>query len=246
MMAKGHAYTGAIAGVALATALGYPLVPTLAMAVFVAGCALGPDWDHPEATAARTFGLFGKLMSEALNSFSALIYNGTKTNKDHSRSSGHRTLSHTILFSAIIAGALGGLVYLTPAGYSVAALLFIPLGFKALRFSMSASWAMALIFIAATTMFAPYMMLIAPCHLGLFVFAGFVAHLAGDCLTNSGAPLLFPVPLGGQRWRRFRTPARFDTGGHIEERIITPIIGFILLLALAGVLWLRISTGAIV
>lgn len=42
------------------------------------------------------------------------------------------------------------------------------------------------------------------------VAAGYLSHLAGDWLTNSGVPLLWP------NRRRFAAPLRIDTGSAIE------------------------------
>lgn len=53
---------------------------------------------------------------------------------------------------------------------------------------------------------------------------GCLIHVAGDCCTRSGCPVLWPVPVGGLRWRRFGAPIRFVTGGRGEAVAMTLLI----------------------
>jgi len=57
----------------------------------------------------------------------------------------------------------------------------------------------------------------AAAHLGLFVAAGSLGHTLGDCLTNSGCPLLAPLS-----WRRFRVPL-FSTDSGAEAWVVVPL-----------------------
>ena len=61
--------------------------------------------------------------------------------------------------------------------------------------------------------------------LGLAVGLGCLVHIAGDMLTISGCPLLWPVPLGGRRWRELTTPrtVSFRTGGAVERYVVAPV-----------------------
>lgn len=68
--------------------------------------------------------------------------------------------------------------------------------------------------------------------LGLAVFCGIVVHCVGDMITNSGCPMLWPIPIGGRRWYPVGPPKemRFNTGGAVE----TLIVHRILILATVG------------
>lgn len=72
--------------------------------------------------------------------------------------------------------------------------------------------------------------------LGLAVGAGWLTHLLGDMLTDSGCPVLWPLPVRGQRWYRVGIPARlrFEAGALIESYGVLPL----LLLAGGGAVWL--------
>lgn len=62
--------------------------------------------------------------------------------------------------------------------------------------------------------------------LGLPVAVGCLTHCLGDALTNSGCPILWPLPIAGKRWYLIGTPRllRFDTGGPVEQWFITPLL----------------------
>jgi membrane-bound metal-dependent hydrolase YbcI (DUF457 family) len=64
---------------------------------------------------------------------------------------------------------------------------------------------------------------------GLWALAGTVgclAHIAGDCCTEHGCPILWPLNLAGQRWRRLGIPVwfRFKTGKWVEKTLISPML----------------------
>lgn len=82
---------------------------------------------------------------------------------------------------------------------------------------------------------------------GLAVAQGCLAHLTGDCCTNSGVPLLWPL-MGhgrqrGRRWGHYGIPKalRFETGGTVGEPLVT-IAMYVLCVAVpVGYLWLGIN-----
>jgi membrane-bound metal-dependent hydrolase YbcI (DUF457 family) len=63
-----------------------------------------------------------------------------------------------------------------------------------------------------------------PILLAIIIGTGSLVHLIGDALTNSGVPLLWPLPISGKVWFRVKAPITFDTGSDIELNIITPIL----------------------
>lgn len=63
-------------------------------------------------------------------------------------------------------------------------------------------------------------------HMLIAAVVGCWAHIAGDCCTEHGCPILWPLVIGGQRWRRLGIPMwfRFKTGKWVEKSIITPLL----------------------
>lgn len=64
---------------------------------------------------------------------------------------------------------------------------------------------------------------------------GCLAHIAGDCCTEHGCPILWPLELDGQRWRRLGIPTwfRFKTGKWVEKSLISPVLVFLACTVLA-------------
>jgi membrane-bound metal-dependent hydrolase YbcI (DUF457 family) len=62
--------------------------------------------------------------------------------------------------------------------------------------------------------------------LGTAVTLGMVVHAVGDAITESGAPLLWPLRIQQRRWYPVGTPRplRFRTGGTVEARLVAPAL----------------------
>jgi len=62
--------------------------------------------------------------------------------------------------------------------------------------------------------------------LGTAVTLGMVVHSVGDAVTESGAPLLWPVPIRQRRWYPVGSPRvlRFRTGGRVEALLVAPAL----------------------
>lgn len=225
MMAVGHAATGAAGAALLALVPGISInIFTLPIIMLVgAGAALWPDMDHTKATAATTWGPISYGFAWLLENFSQFVYVTTRRGKDMRRHGGHRTLTHTILF-AVVSGAL---VFLTAGNnYINLIVLFIMLclGLRGLFPKTTAkNGKFALYGFAAMIPLAMYMGKVPyldPLTLGIVIMVGSAIHSLGDCLTDSGAPLLFPIPLHGQLWYRFRTEwLSFSTGSKRGKEI---------------------------
>lgn len=116
MMATGHALSGAVFGLAVA-----PLVPHPAMAgalpVFVAittGCALVPDMDQPGAKLSRTLGPITWGLAWLIKKLSQAVHEATKTPVDRSNGSGHRSLTHTLVWCLLCGAGAYLALYWTP------------------------------------------------------------------------------------------------------------------------------------
>lgn len=251
MQVTGHAATGA-AGCA---ALG--LIPGLITSNFVlaitilggAGMALLADIDHPKATVAQSFGWPSRTLAQLIETLTGWIYLATRTGRDQVRTGGHRTLTHTILFALsmfFIAFWLGdnrlaNLIILF-LGLYWGVKGFLPKTTKQLR-KLLPKWMRWLItskeFVALLAAIIPLLMwidrlpLLSSWSLALMVGWGTLLHSLGDCLTDSGAPLFFPLPIHGQVWYRIKAPVRFSTGSEhgklLERRIKWLCLFFIIL-----------------
>ncbi|MDN5931948.1 MAG: metal-dependent hydrolase, partial [Pseudonocardia sp.] len=62
--------------------------------------------------------------------------------------------------------------------------------------------------------------------LGSAVTLGMIVHSVGDASTESGAPLLWPVPIRQRRWYPVGSPRpkRFRTGGRVEAWLVAPAL----------------------
>ena len=199
MMGRTHALSGAVGMLAVTPAVS-AVTPSLtphgpvalaAGTVVAAGAALLPDLDHPRATVARSLGPVTGALSKVVAAVSG----------------GHRQATHSVagvllaagLFG--VAGSAGGWWAWVPvtllAGLAVAAVgLSKPV----------AAWAGAGLVVAASAVAGVDL----GSWLGLSVAIGCAAHLAGDCATVQGCPLLWP-------WRRRYEYAHLRTGGRGEQ-----------------------------
>lgn len=254
MEVTGHAATGAAGGAMLGLVPGL-ITTNLNLGIAIVGCAgfaLLPDIDHPKATAAQTFGWPSKAIAHVVETFCGWIYVSTRTGRDQLRHGGHRTLTHTLLFS------LGmGALTLWAATNKLALLLilfvglcwgirgFFPKTLKKAKFKLMPrtlrKWfpkSSAKLFLYIVASILPLFMLAdrlptpSAWFMAMVVGWGSLIHCLGDCLTDSGAPLLYPLPIGKQLWYRFKAPARFNTGSelgkHVERLIKLLCLGIIL------------------
>lgn len=216
-MGTTHARHGLAAAATAAALLPPTPVPTLAVLIIAAtGAAILPDIDHPEATIAHTFGPLSHAVSRAVHATSEVLYRATATHYDQDRDGGHRGFTHTVLF----AGAAGGAAYaaLYYGGHIALGVLTAVLASFALH-SLTGAWARRWGWLATTALAAIlggaayFFSSPPPLSMGAAVALGSLVHCAGDMLTVQGCPLLWPMPLRGQRWRMLGTPTfmRFRT-----------------------------------
>lgn len=58
---------------------------------------------------------------------------------------------------------------------------------------------------------------------GLAVLVGTLSHLAGDIITPSGIPIMFPLVRDGRRWKRYSLRLVY-TDGAAEHLIVVPLL----------------------
>jgi len=255
MMGPSHALSGASVWLAGSWALdrwaGYEQSP-LAVAVGTAVCAgsaLLPDLDlsgrvtanRGGATVARTFGVLSLFLAEVIEKLSLAVYHATKLRKDPDRTNGHRTLTHTLPFTALV--GWGTTVLCASYGrWAVVGVLFFTIGL-ALRglfedWAQRVGWA-AVTLVATAAAFGTYVAL-PPDRgypmLGFAVGVGCLVHLLGDVVTSAGVPILWPLPVRRRTWRMIGVPDALAVrvGGRVEVIVLRGAFVLVALLAVAA------------
>jgi membrane-bound metal-dependent hydrolase YbcI (DUF457 family) len=257
MMGPSHALSGAAVWLAGSWALDrfadYEQSP-LAIAVGTAVCAGGalfPDLDMSGkvtrnkggATIARTFGVASLFVAEVIEKLSLGVYHATRLRKDPDRENGHRTLTHTLPFTALV--GWGTTALCTAYGkWAVIGILFLMIGL-ALRglfdeWAKRAGWVLVTLISAASAYFTwlhlpgdrGYPML------GLAVGVGCLVHILGDIITSAGVPILWPIPTGNRMWRMIGLPDALAVrvGGAVEVYLLRGAFTVVSLLAATGLL----------
>lgn len=244
-MGSSHALSGAAGWLAGCAALGSVGVHASFTRVAVgtavaAGSALLPDCDHPSSCVAHTFGPVSRWLCRRIARGCAVLHARTRTPLDVRDLDGHRTLTHTALWClvtgviAAAAGGLGGLPAATFILFATTGLAVRALWPKRRRGTFGAT--------IAGLLAGGVLVLAQPDGLwwwiGIPVAFGCLAHIGGDALTNSGVPALFPLTIGGQRWKRLGVPKvmRFGTGGRAER-----FVWWLFLLGALGAGWVLVA-----
>jgi membrane-bound metal-dependent hydrolase YbcI (DUF457 family) len=258
MMGPSHALSGAAVWLAGSWALdhfaGYHQSP-LAIGVgtlVCAGGALLPDLDlsgkvttgQGGATVAHTFGVFSLFAAEVIEKISLGVYTATKLSHDPRRNNGHRTLTHTLPFAALV--GFGTTMLATHFGkWAMIGIVFVMSGL-ALRglfdeWAERAGWVIVTICAAVIGFFTAanlpgdrgYPLL------GLAAGIGCVVHLLGDIITSAGVPILWPIPLNRRMWRMIGIPNSIavKVGGKVEVVVLRTAFTIISLLAVGGLFY---------
>lgn len=234
MLGVSHATSGAVLGLAVAgyvpQVLGVsPSAGTVVtFAAVCAGAALLPDLDHPSSTATRHFTVVSFLASKVVRPLSGLVYRLTRARRDTGKGT-HRGLTHTVLGAV----ALGTAVNLASARWGAPVLigtLFVCLALAIKGLDAIVPGPPSLVIAAGLTFavewYVPGGTAGTAGWLGVAVVLGMVVHSVGDAITESGAPLLWPVPIRRRRWYPVGSPraVRFRTGGRVETWVVAPAL----------------------
>jgi membrane-bound metal-dependent hydrolase YbcI (DUF457 family) len=227
-----HALSGAAVGLAVvgfvpqAVGVTPDVGSVLTFAAVCAGAALLPDLDHPSSTATRHFSVASWLASRAVRPLSRVVYDLTRGRRDTGRGS-HRGLTHTIAGAVL----LGLAVNLASARFGTPVLvgtLFVCLALAIKGLDALVPGPPSLVIAAGLTyaveQFVPGGTAGTAGWLGTAVTLGMVVHSAGDAVTESGAPLLWPVRIRHRCWYPVGSPRplRFRTGGAVESWLVAP------------------------
>ncbi|MER7015309.1 metal-dependent hydrolase [Saccharopolyspora sp. NPDC000359] len=244
MMGRTHALSGALVGLLTGPLVGlHTAVEVLPFAAVTAGYALVPDLDHPRATASRSLGVYTGTLSRLLRAVSAWLYARTKGPRAARGDGTHRHFTHTAVFAVLLGAVcwastqLGGLVAVV-AWIGFGLLLAVDrLGMIALV--AFAAGALAWIPVVLNGIVGTELAVVSDglCDwLWIAVSLGCLVHDAGDALTESGCPILWPIPIAGETWYEIRPPAvvRFRTGRAAEQCVVFPALAAGCVLALPG------------
>lgn len=248
MMGRTHALSGGagwLAGCAALTVVGHaPSASTTMVGALVsAGFALLPDVDHPSSTIARTLGPVTRLVASGVAAGAGRL---RVASCGHCAArpgrGGHRAVTHTALFAATL-GVLASLAGWLAGGRAGLVVVWLAVGLAAramlnrrqrgtLGAVLLATFVTAAVHVAADVSWW---------WVGAPVAWGTLAHSLGDAATRSGAPLWWPLRIGGCRWRAVGSPrwARFRTGGLVERGVFALLLvgslgGFGYVIAVGG------------
>ncbi|GAA3128587.1 hypothetical protein GCM10010466_19150 [Planomonospora alba] len=227
MMGHTHALTGAIAWLGVAPALAaLPLLTEpsryveigvmadaltpaefIAGALVCAGAAMLPDLDHPSATIAQTFGPVTWVLSKAVNWLAG----------------GHRNATHSLLFAVAAGFGAHYLASTHPVGRDVLVVLMIGLALRAIGIGIPGKkFASAMVNVALTAgLFLVFRSDgVGYAWLGVAVAMGCLVHVVGDCCTEKGCPVLWPMR---QRWL-LPWKMGLKTGRAFEQKFLAPVL----------------------
>ncbi|MER7213272.1 metal-dependent hydrolase [Streptosporangium sp. NPDC000239] len=239
MMGHTHALTGAVAWLGVAPTLAaLPLltessrfietgvmVHALTPAEFIAGtlvcagAAMLPDLDHPSATIAQTFGPVTWGLSKAVSWLSG----------------GHRHATHSLLFAVAVGFGAHYLANTYPIGRDILVVLLIGLALRAIGIGVPGKKvASAMVNIGLT--FGLFVVFrnenVGYAWLGVAVAVGCLVHVVGDCCTEKGCPVLWPLR---QRWL-LPWKIGIKTGRAFEQKFLAPVLSVVVL----GLLYFRL------
>lgn len=238
MKGANHALCGAAAWVAVASTapftLGwYPVSPlgVVTGALVCAGAALAPDADHHDATIAHSLPPVSEWVCDVVGRLAG----------------GHRNGTHSVLGIAVvtaIAWAAGQVTVTTErlgdlaVGAGIMSVLMVAFAARALGLARRRldAWALALGLAGFITVAAPTEWDWLPVAVAL----GAAVHVAGDMLTGSGVPLLWPweprpprwwrsAPVLNDLWTRggnFAFPVLGTTGSWRERMLVGPVSAY--------------------
>ncbi|MCX9191354.1 metal-dependent hydrolase [Carbonactinospora thermoautotrophica] len=229
MLGHSHAVSGALAWAATATVLpefgGVALGPRdiLVGTLLTAGAALVPDLDHPDSTIANFLGPPSELLARVVSFLSG----------------GHRHGTHSLLFIALAwLGTWAGVAYLGRNFVLVTVFILLALAIRALHLCPPGNGVkvygtigtLSLVGTFAVANWLPGVWDWLPWSMAI----GCAAHILGDCLTDRGCPLLWPVK------GRFGIPVVSRTGNAVETWVLVPLMT----VATLALLWFTTAAPA--
>lgn len=222
MMGPTHLVTGVLAWEIVELTVHLTPMQAATGAILVPCAALLPDIDHRKATVSRSLGPVTVAASRVMAALGG----------------GHRKGTH----SAFGVLALGAVLWLCVqhrhnlAAELVLCAVLIPTLAAGIRLARIPGWIddLAPIPIVITTVFLSGINLQA---IPIAMMTGCAAHIAGDCLTNSGCPILWPLTTDRFALRLFRT------GKRTEKWIVFPVMLITMVVLAMYLVWNSLMTS---
>ncbi len=205
-MGRTHAATGAavwLAGCAASTVLGHP-PGAYELLVGTPLCAFGaiwPDIDHKSSSVAHSLGWPTRILAAGVAWVGKRMHADTCLDGDYPDRDGHRTITHTALF-AIVCFVGFGLLGVHGPRWAVMLVTALAAG-TALR-ALRVRGMTRMVLTGAVVSVAWWWPAPSGWWLGWAIGAGAMVHNLGDRDTDTGVPLLWPIPIRGRRWYKFR------------------------------------------
>lgn len=214
MMGRTHALSGALVWMAAVPVISQErllgdyavsLSPqqVLAGAVVCAGAAILPDIDHHNGRIANTFGPITKVMCKWIGKLSG----------------GHRMATHSILFAVLIGWAMDALATHVVYAWWACLFMIVGLGLRGVGFDFEGKEPQSALMDCALAGITVWLMHdLDMSFVGFAITLGCLAHVAGDCLTPRGCPVLWPLQM------RVEVPLIPRTDGKVERFVVAPLL----------------------
>lgn len=212
MMGRTHATSGAVAFLALMPVLrsaGVEVdgVGVVVCAVTAAGAAMAADLDHHSASAARALGPITGAVARVVGLLSG----------------GHRNGTHSLVGIGVSVLITLGVIWAGRVAVGLMLAFLAAIVLAALRVKLSQITVVHTILclvagvaLAGLSIWSQVPTAALPWAVGI----GMATHIAGDCLTEEGCPLLWPLG-----WRV--SLLNLTTDGWVERLLIGPVLGLL-------------------
>ena len=203
MMGRSHFVSGIVAFEGTAAWMHYTPTQAAVGAIVVSSAALLPDIDHPSATISRTFWPVSRGVSKGIATLAG----------------GHRRGTHSLFGIGLLGAIAQGCVMdrhglLGMAVLSAILIVTLAAGVRILRIPGWIDDLAPIPVVLTAVVFTNIDLTAVPVALVI----GCLAHVLGDCLTNSGCPILWP--LSDERLKF----GLFKTGKRAEKWIVFPVL----------------------
>ena len=226
--------------------------------IVLVGGALLPDLDNAQSSAGSTLGPMGSICTTFMQSISSIFWTLLHGRGDRMPPTQHRFFWHTLIvgssifclfFFGIKTGEdtlFGSFKEAEDVGVwaqsNIVVLIFLLIIFVAIlvgsnmvigkiigKFRLPKILNYILPALAIV-----YTFIIDLTHLrilGMCIGMGYIFHPIEDCFADTGVPILWPLPIKGQLWKRIKAPLTVQTGGLVNTilDIIILVIDIILI-----------------
>lgn len=230
------------------------MIVLILICLVAAGGALLPDLDNSQSSAESQLGIIGSMLSAFMRATAPIIKTAVHTKYDKNLDNPHRSFYHTAV-SAVLIGALFTFLCSPVISFKLGPIecngrtMALVLAFAATDMALStiigAIWkskktvdtiaSLAMSFGIAWFLLESMPTGISYTIVGIALGIGYIIHIAGDCMTVSGTPLLFPLKIHGKLWYDIRF-LKIQAGGVVENFVFMPLFIIIIVISLIAIL----------